>query len=92
MPRALTLGHSTCRNRTVLVKSPNSRVRRQGITEKLYSNLTKATRKIGVPRFEIFVGESLAPAHRFYRAKEADPHAEISVHGGAKSVIYVQQA
>lgn len=40
--------------------------------------------------FKIVVGAELARAHRFYRRMGAEPMAEIAVHRGAASTVYVQ--
>ena len=41
--------------------------------------------------FKIIVGAPLAPAHRFYRRMGAVPVAEMEVHGGAASTVYLQR-
>jgi ribosomal protein S18 acetylase RimI-like enzyme len=44
----------------------------------------------GEPEFKIIVGVALAPAHRFYQRMGARPVAEIEVHQGVRSIVYVQ--
>jgi ribosomal protein S18 acetylase RimI-like enzyme len=56
----------------------------------LYDQLCEHFTKRGVPAFKIVVGAALAPAHRFYRRMGARAAAEVAVHGGAVSTVYVQ--
>ena len=62
-----------------------------GVSERLYARLSDALRRDGAEAFRIVVGESLAPAHRFYTRMGATAAATTSVHGGAPSTVYVQR-
>ena len=57
----------------------------------LYCQLADFFAGRGERGFKIIVGAALAPAHRFYRRMGALPTAEIEVHQGARSIVYVQQ-
>lgn len=59
------------------------------VAERLYRALEAHFAGEGTGRFKIVVGETLGPAHRFYRRMGAVPAAEAVVHGGARSVVYV---
>lgn len=56
----------------------------------LYRQLGNFFASRGEPQFKIIVGAALAPAHRFYQRMGAQPAAEIEVHQGARSIVYVQ--
>lgn len=56
----------------------------------LYRQLGNFFASRGEPQFKIIVGTALAPAHRFYQRMGAQPAAEIEVHQGARSIVYVQ--
>jgi len=56
----------------------------------LYRELCEHFTKCGVPAFKIVVGAALAPAHKFYKRMGAQAAAEVAVHGGAVSTVYVQ--
>jgi len=58
--------------------------------ESLYRRLADFFADRGEREFKITVGAALAPAHRFYRRMGALPAAEIEVHQGARSIVYVQ--
>ncbi len=60
-----------------------------GVAERLYNSLVHHFQERGVHGFRIVVGESLAPAHRFYRRMGAQPAATVEVHAGRSSTIYV---
>lgn len=64
--------------------------RGKGVAESLYQALCKRFAGDGHGAFRIVVGEALAPAHRFYRKMGALPEANVEVHAGRESVIYVQ--
>ncbi len=64
--------------------------RGQGHAEALYAALKAFFASRGVESFRIVVGAPLAPAHRFYRRMGAVPAAEIAVHQGASSTVYMQ--
>lgn len=63
--------------------------RRGGVAQRLYTGLFEAFAAMGATSFQIVVGENLGPAHAFYQRMGAVPAAEISVHDGAKSIVYV---
>ena len=65
--------------------------RGRGIAEDLYTRLKLFFGTRGLGEFKIIVGASLLPAHRFYRRMGAVPVAEIEVHRGAASTVYVQR-
>jgi ribosomal protein S18 acetylase RimI-like enzyme len=66
-------------------------LRGRGHADGLYRQLTAFFADQGLTEYKIVVGAALAPAHRFYRRMGAEPVAEIEVHQGARSVVYVQQ-
>jgi len=63
----------------------------RGIAADLYAGLKIFFATRGQGAFKIIVGAPVAPAHRFYRRMGAVPVAEIEVHRGAASTVYVQQ-
>ena len=65
--------------------------RGRGIADELYARLKLFFGTRGLGEFKIIVGASLAPAHRFYRRMGAVPVAEIEVHRGAASTVYLQR-
>lgn len=64
--------------------------RGQRYAETLYRELGKHFLERGLPTFKIVVGSALVPAHKFYRRMGAQPVAEIEVHQGLASTVYVQ--
>jgi ribosomal protein S18 acetylase RimI-like enzyme len=64
--------------------------RGQGAAERLYRALVGHCRGLKKPAFKIIVGERLLPAHRFYRKMGAVQAGEVYVHGGQRSIMYVQ--
>ena len=64
--------------------------RGQGHAGALYAALKVFFASRGVESFRIVVGAPLAPAHRFYPRMGAVPTAEIAVHQGVSSTVYVQ--
>ncbi|TFZ03836.1 GNAT family N-acetyltransferase [Ramlibacter humi] len=62
-----------------------------GIAESLYGRLKSHFRRTGQLSFQIVVGEALGPAHRFYRRMGAEPAGGLTVHGHARSIVYVQR-
>lgn len=64
--------------------------RGQHHAENLYQELCGHFLQRGLPAFKIVVGSALAPAHKFYRRMGAQPAAEIEVHQGSASTVYVQ--
>jgi ribosomal protein S18 acetylase RimI-like enzyme len=71
-----------------LAVSPSCRGR--GHAEALYAGLVDFFADRNQAAFKIVVGAELARAHRFYRRMGAEPGAEITVHRGAASTVYVQ--
>lgn len=65
--------------------------RGNGVAERLYGRLQAHFAERGVPAFRITVGDSLAPAHRYYQRMGAKPVGRVEVHAGEGSVVYVQQ-
>lgn len=63
----------------------------RGIAADLYAGLKIFFATRGQGAFKIIVGAPLAPAHRFHRRMGAEPVAEIEVHRGAASTVYVQR-
>lgn len=59
------------------------------VAEGLYRRLVEDFRRRGVGAFRITVGETLAPAHRFYQRMGATVAGEVEVHGGEISKLYV---
>jgi ribosomal protein S18 acetylase RimI-like enzyme len=64
--------------------------RGNGSAEALYTALTAYFKQMQVTKFKIVVGGNLAPAHKFYQRMGAQPLADLELHQGAKSVVYVQ--
>jgi ribosomal protein S18 acetylase RimI-like enzyme len=65
--------------------------RGKGIAETMYSELMDQFRQTKITQFKIVVGSELAPAHKFYHRMGAQAIREITIHGGARSVVYVQK-
>ncbi len=65
--------------------------RGRGHAENLYGRLAAHFQSQGIEQFRIIVGEALVSAHKFYRRMGAEPVAELEVHSGVQSVIYVQR-
>ena len=72
-----------------IVVDPVFRGRRYA--DRLYHQLTDFFASRGEHEFKIIVGAALAPAHRFYQRMGAHPTAEIEVHQGMRSIVYVQR-
>ena len=64
--------------------------RGSGLAQKLYYALAQRFFEEGEPAFCMVVGETLRPAHRFYKKMGAVPFAQISVHKGQSSTLYRQ--
>lgn len=64
--------------------------RGQQRADALYQGLEQRFAALGEAAFKITVGQSLIPAHKFYTRMGASPVAEIEVHAGERSVVYVQ--
>ena len=67
----------------------DAKYRGQGVSERLYQRLVNHCRASKKPAFKITVGDSLAPAHRFYRRMGAEVTGTAYVHGGERSLVYV---
>lgn len=65
--------------------------RGKAVADRLYQRLVEDFRCRGVDAFRITVGEALAPAHRFYQRMGATTAADIEVHGGEPSRVYVHR-
>ena len=63
--------------------------RGKGTADRLYRELCHYFRQQGAGAFRIVVGDSLAPAHRFYKRMGARPVSTIRLHGSATSTVYV---
>lgn len=59
--------------------------------DRLYQDLIRFFQSRQVPNFKIVVGESLAPARRFYQRMGAKAMGSTEVHKGEKSIIYIQE-
>jgi GNAT superfamily N-acetyltransferase len=64
--------------------------RGKGIAEAMYTDIMDYFRQTQVTKFKIVVGEKLLFAHKFYTRMGAQPLAEMELHQGTKSVVYVQ--
>jgi ribosomal protein S18 acetylase RimI-like enzyme len=64
--------------------------RGNGSAEVLYADLIAYFKQTQVTKFKIVVGGNLAPAHKFYQRMGAQPLADLELHQGANSVVYVQ--
>ena len=65
--------------------------RGQGVAERLYQGLIDHCRERGTSAFKVIVGESLLPAHRFYRRMGAEVAGAVYVHGDQRSIMYVHK-
>lgn len=65
--------------------------RGQQVADRLYRRLEEHFQDAGITSFRIIVGETLAPAHRFYQRMGAASTATVEVHEAELSVVYVQQ-
>ena len=63
----------------------------QGHAEKLFLSLCEHFKDSNVTEFRILVGGSLSRAHAFYTKLGSIPVAEIEVHKGQTSVIYIKR-
>ena len=66
------------------------KARGRGVAGKLYESLGERFFEEGETAFSIVVGESLAPARRFYEKMGAVSLSQISVHKGQSSILYQQ--
>jgi ribosomal protein S18 acetylase RimI-like enzyme len=62
--------------------------RGRGTAQRLYQELVARFLEEGEVGFCIVVGQSLAPAHRFYQRLGAVPMAQVAVHHGQISTLY----
>lgn len=62
-----------------------------GVAQDLYRKLAEAFSGAGLAAFRIVVGESLGRAHGFYRRMGAEPVADLELHPGQRSIVYVQR-
>lgn len=65
--------------------------RGRGHAASLYAELARFFIEREQEAFKIVVGSELEGAHCFYRRMGAEPRAEIAIHGGAPSTLYVQR-
>jgi len=65
--------------------------RGKAIADRLYQRLGEEFRARGVSAFRIVVGDSLAPAQRFYQRMGAVEIRQIEVHNGEVSKVYVHE-
>lgn len=65
--------------------------RGSGVAEILYRRLEAHFAQEGVAAFRITVGETLAPAHRFYRRMGAVAAGRVELHAGQGSTVYIQR-
>ena len=65
-------------------------VRGTGVAERLYRRLQAHFVQRDIGSFRITVGDSLAPAHRYYQRMGAKATGRVEVHEGEGSVVYVQ--
>ena len=65
--------------------------RGSGVADRLYRKLEDDFQARGVDAFRIIVGDTLAPAHRFYKRMGAVPAREVEVHAGEASTVYVHR-
>ena len=67
----------------------NETYRGKGISQKLFARLVEEFKKRGSEQFKVTVGSNVKPACRFYEKMGGILHAEIEVHKGEKSRVYV---
>lgn len=63
--------------------------RGMGYADELFKSLVSEFKSRNIRRFKIVVGEALEPAHRFYKRMGARPVANVTVHKGIGSIVYV---
>ena len=68
----------------------SSEFRGQHFADNLYRELCEHFLMRKLPAFKIVVGSVLLPAHSFYQRMGAQPTAEVEVHHGSASTVYVQ--
>lgn len=61
------------------------------VAERLYLRLVEHFNESGISAFKITVGEGLVPAQRFYRRMGAVLAAEVQVHNGERSHVYLHR-
>lgn len=62
-----------------------------GVAESLYRRLVGVFADHGVDAFKITVGDALLPAQRFYTRMGAVAAAQIEVHQGERSIVFVHR-
>lgn len=60
-----------------------------GVAQLLFQKFSENLHAIGIDRFKITTGESLATAQRFYQKLGAENAGEIEVHKGQKTIVYI---
>ena len=60
-----------------------------GAAQLLFQEFAKNLYAIGIDRFKITTGESLAGAQRFYKKLGAKKAGEVEVHKGQKTLVYI---
>ena len=65
--------------------------RGSGVADRLYRKLVDDFQARGVDAFRIIVGDTLAPAHRFYQRMGATVAGTVHVHEGEASKVYVHR-
>lgn len=65
--------------------------RGQQVADRLYLRLIEHFSRCGITEFKITVGDALVPAHRFYRRMGAVLAAEVQVHNGERSQVYLHR-
>jgi ribosomal protein S18 acetylase RimI-like enzyme len=83
------VGSMNLPNAELLTIAVKSGFRGRRIADQLFSDLSRAFSDKGVTQFRIVVGESLAPAHCFYRRMGARALGEVFLHGKSRSMVYV---
>lgn len=82
-------GESYFPSAELLSISVSPECRGKGYAEDLFMGLVSKFKSNNVTQFKIIVGVDLHPAHRFYRRMGALPVANVVVHSGCGSVVYV---
>jgi ribosomal protein S18 acetylase RimI-like enzyme len=70
----------------------SSEVRGSGLAERLYEKLRDEFKARGISEFKIVVGDTLAPAQKFYRKMGATAVTSIQIHGELDSTVFVDCA
>lgn len=88
-PEAVSAEPSHIPKAELLSIAVDTAYRGKGHAEQLYRDLQRHFRNRGEPGFRIVVGAALVTAHRFYQRMGARAVAQIEVHRGERSVLYV---